>query len=133
MPGTTTDTSTLPDPTVHVRQPGRLQATLTVTDGQGGTTAVKPPRSASPLRRAAGRGYRDDFDGTDLGAGWDVVRRDQGLVVSGGTLKMPTAPGDVYGGDDNTEDVTLRAAPSGPGRSRPRSSTPAIASTTGRG
>ena len=42
------------------------------------------------------------------------MRRDQGLVVSNGTLKIPTAQGDVYGGDNNAKNIVLRAAPSGP-------------------
>ena len=42
------------------------------------------------------------------------MRRDQGLVVCGGTLKIPTAQGDVYGGDNNAKNIVLRAAPSGP-------------------
>ena len=113
VPGTTTDTSTQPSPSYTYANQGTYTATLTVTDGQGGTTSKSfTIRVTAPA--GCGTSYRDDFDGTDLGAGWDVVRRDQGLVVSGGTLKIPTAQGDIYGADNNAKNIVLRAAPSGP-------------------
>ena len=113
VPGTTTDTSTQPSPSYTYANQGNYTATLTVTDGQGGTTSKTfAIRVTAPA--GCGTNYRDDFDGTDLGAGWEVVRRDQGLVVSGGTLKIPTAQGDVYGGDNNAKNIVLRAAPAGP-------------------
>ena len=113
VPGTTTDTSTAADPTYTYANQGNYTATLTVTDGQGGTT-VKTFAIRVTAPAGCGTSYRDDFDGADLGAGWEVVRRDQGLVVSGGTLKIPTAQGDVYGGDNNAKNIVLRAAPAGP-------------------
>ena len=113
VPGTTTDTSTAADPSYTYANQGNYTATLTVTDGQGGTT-VKTFAIRVTAPAGCGTSYRDDFDGADLGAGWEVVRRDQGLVVCGGTLKIPTAQGDVYGGDNNAKNIVLRAAPAGP-------------------
>jgi PKD repeat protein/glucose/arabinose dehydrogenase len=113
VPGTNTDTSTQPSPSYTYANQGNYTATLTVSDGQGGTTTKTfAIRVTAPA--GCGTNYRDDFDGADLGAGWEVVRRDQGLVVSGGTLKIPTANGDVYGGDNNAKNIVLRTAPSGP-------------------
>ena len=113
VPGTTTDTSTQPSPSYTYANQGNYTATLTVTDGQGGTTTKTfAIRVTAPA--GCGTNYRDDFDGADLGAGWDVVRRDQGLVVSGGTLKIPTAQGDVYGGDNNAKNIVLRDGSVGP-------------------
>ena len=59
VPGTTTDTSTLPDPTYTYANQGNYTATLTVTDGQGGTT-VKT--FADPRHRPGG--LRDDRTAT---------------------------------------------------------------------
>jgi PKD repeat protein len=59
--------------------------------------------------------FADQFDGTDLGAGWDVVNRNQALTVSGGALRFPAATGDLYQGDNSAANVVLRDAPaSGP-------------------
>jgi PKD repeat protein len=111
VPGITTDTSTLEDPSYTYANPGTYNATLTVSDKKGGKTSKTIPVTVTA---AASCGtYRDDFNGTDLGSGWDVVRRDQQLSVSNGTLKIPTENGDVYGGTNNAKNIVLRALPSG--------------------
>jgi regulation of enolase protein 1 (concanavalin A-like superfamily) len=56
----------------------------------------------------------DNFDGSDLGSAWDVVRRNQQLTVAGGTLRIPAAPGDLYGGRNDAANLVTRAAPAGP-------------------
>jgi PKD repeat protein len=59
--------------------------------------------------------FADQFDGTDLGAGWEVVRRDQALTVSGSALRIPAATGDLYAAGGNATNLALRALPaSGP-------------------
>ena len=59
--------------------------------------------------------FADEFDGTDVGAGWDVVRRDQALTVSGGALRIPAAAGDLYAAGGNAANLVLRDPPaSGP-------------------
>ena len=113
VPGTTTDTSTLPSPTYTYANQGNYTATLTVTDGQGGTT-VKTFAIRVTAPAGCGTSYRDDFDGTDLGAGWESCGATRAWSCADGTLKIPTAQGDVYGGDNNAKNIVLRAAPSGP-------------------
>ncbi len=59
--------------------------------------------------------FEDEFNGSDLGAGWDVVNRNQSLTVSGSALRMPAAAGDLYQTDNSVANLVLRDAPaSGP-------------------
>jgi len=60
-----------------------------------------------------GTGFVDNFDGSALGAGWNVVRQDQNLTVGGGTLNIPAQPGDLYGGRNDAKNLVLRDAPDG--------------------
>jgi len=56
----------------------------------------------------------DEFNGTDLAnPPWEVVRRNQDLSVSGGALRIPAAPGDIYGGRNDANNLVLRDAPDG--------------------
>jgi PKD repeat protein/glucose/arabinose dehydrogenase len=56
----------------------------------------------------------DEFNGTDLATPpWEVVRRNQDLSVSGGALRIPAAPGDIYGGRNDASNIVLRDAPDG--------------------
>ena len=113
VPGITTDVSTAKSPTYTYTAQGTYTATLTVSDGQGGSTTktinVNVAASSSCFNT-----YRDDFNGTDLGAGWDVVRRDQTLVVNDGTVTIPAQAGDVYQTANNAKNLVLRTAPTGP-------------------
>jgi cytochrome c len=62
-----------------------------------------------------GEDFRDDFNGSTLGSGWEVVRQNQDLNVSGGTLNIPAQQGDLYGAaPDNAQNLTLRDIPDGP-------------------
>ena len=56
----------------------------------------------------------DDFDGTALGGDWSVVRPNQAMNVGGGTLNIPAAPGDLYGGRNDAANLVMRDAPDGP-------------------
>ena len=60
-----------------------------------------------------GDGFVDNFDGAALGAGWNVVRQNQNLTVGGGNLNIPAAPGDIYGGRNDANNLVLRDAPDG--------------------
>jgi cytochrome c len=67
-----------------------------------------------PVGGGGGGSFVDDFDGADLGAGWDVVRRDQQLTVSGGKLNIPAQTGDLYQTRNDAKNLVLRDAPAGP-------------------
>ena len=57
----------------------------------------------------------DEFNGSALESPpWEVVRPNQLLTVSGGALRIPAAPGDIYGGGGNANNLVLRDAPDGP-------------------
>jgi PKD repeat protein len=60
-----------------------------------------------------GGGVVDEFDGAALGNAWTVVRQDQNLTVSGGTLNLPAQTGDIYGGRNDAKNLVLRDAPDG--------------------
>jgi len=113
VPGTDTDTSSAADPTYTYENPGTYVATLTVTDGNGGV-ATKTVTITVNAEAGCFNGYRDDFNGGDLGAGWEVVRRDQGLVVADGKVTIPAQAGDVYETANNAKNLVLRPAPAGP-------------------
>ena len=55
----------------------------------------------------------DEFDGSSLGADWTVVRENQNLAVSGGALRIPASPGDIYGGRNDAANLVMRDAPDG--------------------
>ena len=61
-----------------------------------------------------GNGIVDEFDGTALGGDWNVVRQNQAMTVGGGSLNIPAAPGDIYGGRNDAANLVLRDAPDGP-------------------
>src|SRR4051794_8581820 len=111
-PGTNADTSTAEDPSYTYASAGTYTAHLTVSDKQGGSTdrtvvvVVNPASSCGT--------FRDDFNGADVDASWQIVRRNQSLTVTGGTANIVTENGDVYGNSNNSKNVVLRQAPSGP-------------------
>ena len=112
--GDGTPASTKEDPSHVYSGPGTYVATLEVTDADGGVTVVQTPVTVGPVVGSCPPGFRDDFNGTDLGPGWSVIRRDQTLVVGGGVVSMPTAAGDLYQTANNAKNIVLRPAPSGP-------------------
>jgi cytochrome c len=67
-----------------------------------------------PIGGGGGGSFVDEFDGADLGTGWDVVRRDQQLNVSGSKLNIPAQTGDIYGGGGDAKNLVMRDAPAGP-------------------
>jgi PKD repeat protein/plastocyanin len=66
-----------------------------------------------PVGGGGGGSFVDNFDGAALGAGWSVVRQDQNMSVSGGSLNLPAQPGDLYGGRNDAKNLVLRDAPAG--------------------
>ncbi len=69
--------------------------------------------TAPAQQPGCGPSFRDDFNGTALDPGWSVVRPDQSLQVSGGTLKIPTGPGTLLAGTNTAANLVLRPAPGG--------------------
>ncbi|MDA0173823.1 ThuA domain-containing protein [Solirubrobacter taibaiensis] len=106
--------STQQDPSHLYGAAGSYVATLTVTDADGGVTYVQTPITVGAVVGQCPTGFRDDFNGTDLAAGWNVIRRDQNLTVANGLVTIPTQAGDLYTTSNTAKNVVLRPAPSGP-------------------
>ncbi|WP_425556788.1 ThuA domain-containing protein [Dactylosporangium darangshiense] len=94
--------------------PGNFTATLTVTDARGAKgTATVAVRAEAPNTQCFGA-RSDDFLGSSLDrTRWTVVREGQALSVSGGSLHLPTAAGDLYGGTNGATNLVVQPAPSG--------------------
>ena len=67
----------------------------------------------APPQCGPGTGFLEDFNGTALGAGWEVVRGDSALTVGGGLLTIPTQAGDLYQTTNTAKNIVLRPAPTG--------------------
>ena len=106
--------STKEDPSHVYTGAGTYVATLEVTDAAGGVTVVQTPVTVGPVVGTCPPGFRDDFNGSDLAAGWNVVRRDQALTVADGKVTIPTQAGDLYTTSNTAKNVVLRPAPTGP-------------------
>ncbi|MBY8874064.1 ThuA domain-containing protein [Micromonospora sp. PLK6-60] len=94
--------------------PGTFVASLTVTDKRGAkayatvTVKVDAPNTSCFGARS------DDFLGSTLDKDrWTVVRENQLYSVSGGSLRLPTAVGDLYGTRNDATNLVLQPAPSG--------------------
>jgi len=105
-------TATSANPTHKYATSGAYNAKVTVSDGKGGSATATALATVYPTSCTPGV-YRDNFDGNELGAGWSVVRRDAGLIVSDGTVKIPSQAGDLYQTANNAKNLVLRTAPSG--------------------
>ena len=112
VPGTTADTSTQQSPSYTYANAGSYNATLTVSDKQGGSTTKSIPITVTP-GQSCSTTFRDDFNGTALDSSWQVVRQSQQLSVSGGAANIVTENGDVYSTANNAKNIVLRPAPSG--------------------
>ncbi|MEV4345024.1 ThuA domain-containing protein [Actinoplanes sp. NPDC049596] len=96
------------------RTAGNFTATLTVTDKRGAKGYVNVPVKVDAPDTACFGARSDDFlgDGLDRGR-WSVVRENQAFSVTGGTLRLPTAAGDLYGTRNDATNLVLKPAPSG--------------------
>ncbi|WP_329107176.1 ThuA domain-containing protein [Micromonospora sp. NBC_01699] len=95
--------------------PGNFTATLTVTDARGAATSAYVPVAVTAPNTSCFGARSDDFTGTSLDKSrWStVIRENQLYSVSNGSLVLPTAVGDLYGGTNNATNVVLQPAPSG--------------------
>jgi PKD repeat protein len=106
-------TSTQQNPSHAFSNPGAYKVTVTVSDGKGGTASSSVTVSVVPAQCTPGV-WRDDLNGNELGEWWNVLRRNDSLVVANGTVKLPTDPGDIYEASNTAGNIVLRQAPSGP-------------------
>ena len=113
VPGTGTDVSTEADPTYTYTRGGTFTAKVTVTDANGAKGTATVPVTVTGGDQCPTGGLVDDFDGTQLGAAWTVIRPDQTMGVSGGTLNIPAQPGDIYADRNDAKNLVTRAAPDG--------------------
>src|SRR5690348_10271864 len=59
-------------------------------------------------------GWRDDFDGSSLGADWNVVNEDSGSYsVSGGKLAVTGQVGDTYQDNNSAKNIFMVDVPAG--------------------
>ncbi|MFC8848918.1 MULTISPECIES: ThuA domain-containing protein [unclassified Micromonospora] len=94
--------------------PGTFTATLTVTDARGAKAYVTVPVKVEAANTSCFGARSDDFLGTSLDKDrWTVVRENQLYSVSGGSLRLPTASGDLYGTRNDATNLVLQPAPSG--------------------
>ncbi|TDB75510.1 ThuA domain-containing protein [Micromonospora sp. KC723] len=108
-------TANTPNATHTYTAPGSFTATLTVTDSRGAkayaTAAVKVDAPSTSCFGARS----DDFTGTKLDkTRWSaVIRENQAYSVHDGSLLLPTAAGDLYGGRNDATNIVLQPAPGG--------------------
>ncbi|WP_331973566.1 ThuA domain-containing protein, partial [Actinophytocola sp.] len=92
---------TTPDASYTYTAPGDYEASVTVTDARGAATTEHVPITVDSPSPSCLTGRSDDFLGTSLDSGrWTVIRQNQDLSVSGGSLHIPTSNTDIYGADN---------------------------------
>ncbi|HEU5473672.1 MAG TPA: ThuA domain-containing protein [Actinophytocola sp.] len=105
-----------PDASYTYTAPGSYQASVTVTDSRGAARIQMVPVVVDSPPTACLSGRSDDFLGGALDrARWTVIRENQDLAVSGGSLHVPTANADIYGTGNDTPvpNMVVQPAPSG--------------------
>jgi PKD repeat protein len=108
------DTSTQADPQFTYDRAGSYLATVTVTDPSGQrASATVPVTVTGGGGECPSNALVDEFDGSQLGADWTVIRPDQLLSVSGGALRIPAQAGDIYGTGGDAKNLVVRDAPDG--------------------
>ncbi|GAB3881743.1 hypothetical protein GCM10029964_038320 [Kibdelosporangium lantanae] len=106
---------TTADASYTYQVPGTYDVMVTVTDAKGAArTEHVPVVVDSPTTSCLG-GRSDGFDGPLDRSKWTVVRENQDLSVSGGSLHIPTALAEIYGTDNSkpVPNLVLQPMPSG--------------------
>ncbi|MDP3890535.1 PKD domain-containing protein [Nocardioides sp.] len=109
--------STEANPTHVYQNPGTYEVRATATDSRGASrTRSLEIRVTAPDEETCFTGRSDGFDGTELDTQrWDsVVRGDQTMTVSGGTLNIPLTQTDLYQNTNNAPNIVLQHLPGGP-------------------
>ncbi|MCM4080993.1 ThuA domain-containing protein [Paractinoplanes hotanensis] len=96
------------------RTPGNFTATLTVTDKRGAKAYTNVPVKVEAPNTDCLGARSDDFTGDSLARDrWTVVRENQTFSVSGGSLRLPTGVGDLYGTRNDATNLVVQPAPAG--------------------
>ncbi|WP_205471609.1 ThuA domain-containing protein [Nocardioides sp. SYSU D00038] len=97
-------------------QPGTYPAKVTATDARGAKSTKTITVKVFAPEDTCFTGRSDGFDGTSLDTSrWDaVVRGDQTMTVSDGTLNIPLTATDIYGNNGSaTPNIVLQHLPGG--------------------
>ena len=111
-----------PSPTraTRTRTPGTYNATLTVTDPDGGKATTTLQIRATASDECPQNNLRsDEFDGASLDTNrWTTIRPDatRPPTVSGGSLRFPIDNGSLYGPGTSARNIIVQPLP---GRRRP--------------
>ncbi|MEU8614092.1 DUF1349 domain-containing protein, partial [Actinoplanes sp. NPDC048791] len=121
-------TATTLDASHTYRVPGTFTATLTVTDSRGAKSYANVPVKVEAPNTSCFGARSDDFLGSALERDrWTVVRENQLYSVADGTLRLPTASGDLYGTRNDATNLVLQPAPSGAWQATTKISVPITA------
>ncbi|WP_433728814.1 ThuA domain-containing protein [Actinoplanes sp. CA-051413] len=121
-------TATTLDASHTYRVPGTFTATLTVTDSRGAKSYANVPVKVEAPNTSCFGARSDDFLGSALERDrWTVVRENQLYSVADGTLRLPTASGDLYGTRNDATNLVLQAAPGGAWQATTKISVPITA------
>lgn len=106
---------TTADATYTYQVPGSYEAMVTVTDSKGAARTEHVPITVDSPPTSCLSGRSDGFDGPLDRTKWTVLREDQNLTVSGGSLHIPTALSEIYGTDNSTPvpNIVVQPMPSG--------------------
>ncbi|WP_322786261.1 ThuA domain-containing protein [Catelliglobosispora koreensis] len=93
--------------------PGTFTATLTVTDARGASAYSSVVIRVEAPNNACFGARSDQFNGSALDRErWPtIVRENQTFSVSGGSLLLPTAVGDLYGARNDATNLVLQPTP----------------------
>ncbi|MEU8236323.1 ThuA domain-containing protein [Actinoplanes sp. NPDC048967] len=121
-------TATTLDASHTYRVPGTFTATLTVTDSRGARSYANVPVKVEAPNTSCFGARSDDFLGSALERDrWTVVRENQLYSVADGTLRLPTASGDLYGTRNDATNLVLQPAPGGAWQATTKISVPITA------
>jgi cytochrome c len=106
---------TTPATSYTYQVPGSYEAMVTVTDAKGAARSEHVAITVDSPTTTCLTGRSDGFDGPLDRTKWTVLRENQDLSVSGGSLHIPTANADIYSGDNSTPvpNIVTQPMPSG--------------------